>query len=147
LLGPRAGGQVLRLGTGPHHTDRHGRAAHGFDLHAGRRVSAFDRRGLERLCRYPWRAPSASTRSYVPTASTRCASSPSRQAESRAEARHARTTHLSPSAKHGFVTRPASIAAHLRWRGLAKQLAPDHRPRGPPRQLDLPFLNSAQCAA
>ncbi len=57
LLGPRAGKQVLRLGRGPSDTDARGRAAHGFDLHAGRRVSAGDRAGLERLCRYILRPP------------------------------------------------------------------------------------------
>jgi len=57
LLGPRAGRQVLRLGTGPNDTDSRGRAAHGFDLHAGRRISARDRKGLERLCRYILRPP------------------------------------------------------------------------------------------
>jgi hypothetical protein len=57
LIGPRAGRQVLRLGRGPTDTDSRGRAAHGFDLHAGRRVSAHDRKGLETLCRYILRPP------------------------------------------------------------------------------------------
>jgi hypothetical protein len=57
LLGPGAGRQVLRLGTGPHDRDRRGRAAHGFDLDASRRVSADDKQGLERLCRYVLRPP------------------------------------------------------------------------------------------
>jgi hypothetical protein len=52
LLGPRAGRQVLRLGSGPADTTTKGRAAHGFDLHAGVRISAHDRKGLERLCTY-----------------------------------------------------------------------------------------------
>ena len=52
LFGPRAGKQVLRLGSGPNDVDSRGRAAHGFDLHAARRISAADRAGLQRLCRY-----------------------------------------------------------------------------------------------
>jgi len=45
-----------------------------------------------------------------------------------------------------FVTRPASIAAILRWRGIPTEIAPHHRPRGTP-QLELPFPAAAQCAA
>ncbi|MCP4967515.1 MAG: transposase [bacterium] len=52
LMGPHQGRQVLRLGGGPTAVDSYGRAAHGFDLHAARRISAQDRSGLERLCRY-----------------------------------------------------------------------------------------------
>jgi len=57
LLGPRAGRRVLRLGAGPLAKDSRGRAAHGFDLHAGRRVSATARKDLERLFRYMMRPP------------------------------------------------------------------------------------------
>src|SRR5690606_34585912 len=56
LVGPRAGKQVLRVGSEPTATIR-GRPAHGFDLHAGHRISAHDRDGLERLCRYLLRPP------------------------------------------------------------------------------------------
>ena len=45
----------------------------------------------------------------------------------------------------GFVTRPASIRAHLRWRGLDAGLPPPYQPRGPP-QLELPFPKRAAAA-
>ena len=66
-LGPRAGARVRRLG---HERDtavvtsRGPRQAHlgGFDLHANVWVSANDRAGLERLCRYVLRPPFAQER-------------------------------------------------------------------------------------
>ena len=66
-LGPRAGARVRRLG---HERDtavvtsRGPRQAHlgGFDLHANVWVSANDRAGLERLCRYVLRPPFAQKR-------------------------------------------------------------------------------------
>jgi hypothetical protein len=63
-LGPRAGVRVRRLGQEPEAeavTSRGPRQAHleGFDLHANVWVSANDRAGLERLCRYVLRPPLA----------------------------------------------------------------------------------------
>ena len=62
LIGPRAGRSILRLGTQQQQVEPEGggppqKPAHGFDLHTGRRVSADDRRGLERLLRYIMRPP------------------------------------------------------------------------------------------
>src|SRR5207237_9801276 len=56
-LGPRGGARVRRLGDARDTeavTSRGARQAHleGFDLHANVWVSANDRAGLERLCRY-----------------------------------------------------------------------------------------------
>jgi hypothetical protein len=61
-LGPRAGARVRRLGDARDTesvTSRGPRQAHleGFDLHANVWVSANDRAGLERLCRYILRPP------------------------------------------------------------------------------------------
>ena len=56
--GPRAGQKVLSLQLAPRHLGRGGEStalcanAHGFSLHAGVRMAADDRRGLEQLCRY-----------------------------------------------------------------------------------------------
>ena len=67
-LGPRAGARVRRLGheidTEAVTTSRGPRQAHleGFDLHANVWVSANDRAGLERLCRYVLRPPFAQER-------------------------------------------------------------------------------------
>ncbi len=66
-LGPRAGARVRRLGLEPDAeiaTSRGPRQAHleGFDLHADVWVSANDRAGLERLCRYVLRPPFAQER-------------------------------------------------------------------------------------
>jgi hypothetical protein len=66
-LGPRAGARVRRLGDArdtPTVTSRGARQAHleGFDLHANGWVSANDRAGLERLCRYILRPPFAQER-------------------------------------------------------------------------------------
>ena len=228
LLGPRAGRQVLRLGTGPHDRDRRGRAAHGFDLDASRRVSAHDRRGLERLCRYILRPPLShdrveltergqvrlrlkrpwsdgtthlvfSPRDFIarlvplvppprthrvryhgvlashhrlrsrivpePPADTRQEQldlyRPVREQLARAPKHRiewsklmARTLGIDPLVCPtcertmrvvGFVTRRASIRAHLRWRGLDVGLPPAYQPRGPP-QLELPFPQPAAAA-
>jgi len=66
-LGPRAGARVRRLGRDVDLetvTSRGPRQAHldGFDLHANVWVSANDRAGLERLCRYVLRPPFAQER-------------------------------------------------------------------------------------
>jgi len=66
-LGPRAGARVRRLGRDVDVEDvgsRGPRQAHvdGFDLHANVRMSANDRAGLERLCRYVLRPPLAQDR-------------------------------------------------------------------------------------
>jgi hypothetical protein len=66
-LGPRAGTPVRRLGRDVNLetvTSRGRRQAHleGFDLHANVWVSANDRAGLERLCRYVLRPPFAQER-------------------------------------------------------------------------------------
>jgi putative transposase/transposase-like zinc-binding protein len=66
-LGPRAGARVRRLGAEPDSavvTSRGPRQAHleGFDLHANVWVSANDRVGVERLCRYVLRPPFAQER-------------------------------------------------------------------------------------
>jgi len=66
-LGQRAGARVRRLGDArdtPAVTSRGPRQAHleGFDLHANVWVSANDRAGLERLCRYVLRPPFAQER-------------------------------------------------------------------------------------
>jgi hypothetical protein len=66
-LGPRAGARVRRLGDERDTaavTSRGPRQAHleGFDLHANVGVSANDRAGLERLCRYVLRPPFAQER-------------------------------------------------------------------------------------
>jgi hypothetical protein len=66
-LGSRAGARVRRLGDArdtPTVTSRGPRQAHleGFDLHANVWVSANDRAGLERLCRYVLRPPLAQER-------------------------------------------------------------------------------------
>ena len=66
-LGHRAGARVRRLGDArdtPSMTSRGPRHAHldGFDLHANVWVSAHDRAGLERLCRYILRPPFAQER-------------------------------------------------------------------------------------
>jgi hypothetical protein len=65
-LGPRAGARVRRLGERelPAVTSRGPRQAHleGFDLHANVWVSANDRAGVERLCRYVLRPPFAQER-------------------------------------------------------------------------------------
>jgi Putative transposase len=66
-LGPRAGARVRRLGDARDTaavTSRGPRQAHleGFDLHANVWVSANDRAGLERLCRYVLRPPFAQAR-------------------------------------------------------------------------------------
>ena len=56
--GPRAGQKVLTLQLAPRHLARGGEStalcanAHGFSLHAGVRMAAEDRQGLEQLCRY-----------------------------------------------------------------------------------------------
>ena len=225
LFGPRAGRQVWRIGSGPTDTDSHGRAAHGFDLHASRRVSARDRKGLERLCRYVLRPPLSHDRltltekgkvrlrlkrpwqdgtnslefspldfiarlvPLVPPPKThriryhgvlashhrlRASVVPKPPENTKPEqlrlfgprirttgrgAKHriewaelmARTLGADPliCPKCGdkmrivaFVTRPASIAAHLRWRGMTPEASPANRPRGPP-QLELPFPNTA----
>ena len=66
-LGARAGARVRRLGDArdtPAVTSRGPRQAHldGFDLHANVWVSANDRAGVERLCRYVLRPPFAQER-------------------------------------------------------------------------------------
>jgi Putative transposase len=66
-LGSRAGARVRRLGDARDTeavTSRGARQAHleGFDLHANVWVSANDRAGLERLCRYVLRPPFAQER-------------------------------------------------------------------------------------
>jgi hypothetical protein len=66
-LGPRAGARVRRLGDARDTetvTSRGPRQAHleGFDLHANVWVSANDRAGLQRLCRYVLRPPFAQER-------------------------------------------------------------------------------------
>ena len=66
-LGSRAGARVRRLGDARDTaavTSRGPRQAHldGFDLHANVWVSAHDRAGLERLCRYVLRPPFAQER-------------------------------------------------------------------------------------
>jgi hypothetical protein len=66
-LGPRAGARVRRLGAERDTaavTPRGPRQAHlaGFDLHANVLVSANDRAGVERLCRYVLRPPFAQER-------------------------------------------------------------------------------------
>jgi hypothetical protein len=66
-LGPRAGARVRRLGDARDTAtviSRGPRQAHldGFDLHANVWVSAHDRAGLERLCRYVLRPPFAQER-------------------------------------------------------------------------------------
>src|SRR5262249_41045709 len=66
-LGSRAGARVRRLGDARDTatvTSRGPRQAHleGFDLHANVWVSAHDRAGLERLCRYVLRPPFAQQR-------------------------------------------------------------------------------------
>src|SRR6266705_6169390 len=66
-LGPRAGARVRRLGDARDTatvTSRGPRQAHldGFDLHANVWVSANDRAGVERLCRYVLRPPFAQER-------------------------------------------------------------------------------------
>jgi hypothetical protein len=64
LFGDHAGQQLLRLGIAPSTTEESPRArpAHGFDLHAGVRVPAHDRRRLFRLCQYVLRPPLAHDR-------------------------------------------------------------------------------------
>ena len=58
VLGPRAGTRVIRLRGQAASTDPfRPRFANGFDVHAGVRVFAHDRKGLERLCRYLLRPP------------------------------------------------------------------------------------------
>jgi hypothetical protein len=69
VLGPRAGQRVLALGAWPlaerggnageqaDHGRTRNKPAHGFDVHAGRRVKAADRKGRERLLRYMLRPP------------------------------------------------------------------------------------------
>ena len=66
-LGPRSGARVRRLGDARDPatvTSRGPRQAHldGFDLHANVWVSAHDRAGVERLCRYVLRPPFAQAR-------------------------------------------------------------------------------------
>ena len=66
-LGPRAGARVRRLGNARDTaavTSRGPRQAHleGFDLHANVWLSANDRTGVERLCRYVLRPPFAQER-------------------------------------------------------------------------------------
>ena len=66
-LGPRAGSRLRRLGRVPDVeavTSRGPRQAHleGFDLHANVWVSANDRAGIERRCRYVLRPPLAQDR-------------------------------------------------------------------------------------
>jgi Putative transposase len=66
-LSPRAGARVRRLGNAPDTAtviSRGPRQAHldGFDLHANVWVSAHDRAGVERLCRYVLRPPFAQER-------------------------------------------------------------------------------------
>ena len=66
-LGSRAGARVRRLGNARDTaavTSRGPRQAHldGFDLHANVWVSAHDRAGVERLCRYVLRPPFAQER-------------------------------------------------------------------------------------
>jgi hypothetical protein len=63
ILGPRRGKRVLRLAGGPNQTEpKTQRPAHGFDVHAARRIAAHDRRGLERLCNYILRPPFSNER-------------------------------------------------------------------------------------
>ena len=70
--GPRAGQKVLRLQLAPRHLARGGESsalcannAHGFSLHAGVRIAADDRQGLEQLCRYITRPAIANERLSV----------------------------------------------------------------------------------
>ena len=69
--GPRAGQKVLSLQLAPRHTGRGGESlalcanAHGFSLHAGVRIAADDRQGLEQLCRYITRPAIANERLSV----------------------------------------------------------------------------------
>jgi len=59
VMGPKAGARVVRLfgrAAGAAKESRP-KPGHGFDVHAGVRVSANDRNGLERLCRYLIRPP------------------------------------------------------------------------------------------
>ena len=64
-LGARAGKRVARIfgvsATGDDF-DARSRAVYGFNLHAKRRVSAHDRKDLERLCRYVLRPPISNDR-------------------------------------------------------------------------------------
>jgi len=70
LFGTRAGQRQLLLGTSAGFVDHEARAGlgrrprppHGFDLHASTRVSASDRGGLERMCRYLLRPPLSNDR-------------------------------------------------------------------------------------
>ncbi|OGQ81307.1 MAG: hypothetical protein A2289_08775, partial [Deltaproteobacteria bacterium RIFOXYA12_FULL_58_15] len=66
-LGPRAGQGVLRMGAYVENTDRESVEAeqtlgHGYNLHAGYRVSGKDRKGRERILRYLLRPPIATER-------------------------------------------------------------------------------------
>ena len=66
-LGPRAGARVLQIGRqlgAPWVTSRGPCQAHleGFDVHANITVTADDRAGVERLCRYVLRPPVAQER-------------------------------------------------------------------------------------
>ncbi len=65
-LGERAGQQLLQLGIAVdddhNNTRRDNTPAHGFNLHAGLRIPAHDRRRLEKLCRYVLRPPIAEER-------------------------------------------------------------------------------------
>ncbi len=70
--GPRAGQKVLSLQLAPRHLARGGQSsptlcanAHGFSLHAGVRIAADDRPGLEQLCRYITRPAIANERLSV----------------------------------------------------------------------------------
>jgi hypothetical protein len=70
-LGDRAGRLLSRAGSMPE-TDKlgGGEAAsltpgHGYNLHAGARVTAKDRRGLEKLCKYIARGPIAEERLFL----------------------------------------------------------------------------------
>ncbi len=68
--GPRAGQGVLHLGASDaeganidaERATRNGEPTHGYSVHAGVRVPAWDRRQLERLCRYASRGPIATGR-------------------------------------------------------------------------------------
>ena len=67
VLGPRAGQGVLRMGAYVENTDRESveteqTLGHGYNLHAGYRVSGKDRKGRERILRYLLRPPIATER-------------------------------------------------------------------------------------
>lgn len=140
LLGPRAGKQVLRLGRGPTDTTVHGRPAHGFDLHAGHRISAHDRKGLERLCRYILRPPlsharlSLTERGQVKLRLKRAWSDGTTHLVFSPLDFLARLVPLIPPPRTHRVRYHAILASHHRLRGL---VVPPPPPDSSPRQMHL----------